>query len=66
MTYMPHAAARRNTPDVQPDLPLFDYRPRTPAVTLTPGAREIQKRTRWSASLCNAVAAAWSFGSAKV
>jgi hypothetical protein len=66
MAYMHHAAPRRNTSDAQTELPLFNYRPRTPAVTLTPGAREIQKRTRWSASLCNAVAAAWSFGSVEV
>ena len=66
MTYMHHAAPRRNTPDVQPDLALFEYRPPAPTVTLTPGAREIQKRTSWSASLCNAVAAAWSFGSVEV
>jgi hypothetical protein len=63
---MPHATTRRNTSDAQTDLQLVSYRAPTLPVVLTPGAREIQRRTRWSASLCNAVAAAWSFGSVEV
>ena len=67
MTSVPQVAPRRNARDGQSDLPLCNYRQLTPpTTTLTPGAREIQRRTRWSAALCNAVAAAWSFGPVEV
>lgn len=63
MTNLTEMALRRNARDGQSDLPLFAYWPPQKTPPLTLGGREIQRRTNWSVSLCNAVAAAWAFGS---
>ena len=54
------AVARNNHPTALLP-PVRTFRPASNN-SLSPGAREIHRRTRWSPSLCNAIASAWSFG----
>lgn len=58
MSKVTEAALRR-----KPDEQVLDRsKSSSPTISMSAGAREIYRRTHWSASLCNAVAVAWSFG----
>lgn len=54
--YVANSGSARNAHDAGADIHLFTFHPVAAFETLTPGAREIQKRTRWSAALCRTVA----------
>lgn len=56
MTFIADTGSPRNTHDQFADLPLFKFRPTPSPETLTPGAREIYRRTGWSLPLCRTVA----------
>lgn len=67
MTYMHHAAVRRNARDGYDDLPLFAFRPPTEFDhrSLTPGGAVLYRMTRRPPATCNLLASLAGLGNAE-
>ena len=68
MTSLHHNGAGRNTgvPPSAIAVPPIPAHSHPIEGAMSPGGREIYRRTQWSIPRCNATAAAWAFGQAEV